>query len=217
MYFTGEKYTEKNENEIKFEKLTAVTDNDSLTLEDYLSKLYCTACPKHCPLSSPRCGRGEQQALKAEQAYYQSHNSTASSSESSIAENSLPVSEDSAIQSNEKDSSSTSSSGSENSTVSSSSASQDEESLEDYLSKLYCTACPKHCPLSNPQCGRGELQAQQAEQEYYATKNTSSSSTSENASSQNNPLAPFAEFTPIMGLFIGGTHYTLEFIRKIKG
>jgi len=41
-----------------------------------------------------------------------------------------------------------------------------EISLEDYLGKLFCTACPKHCPLSNPRCGRGEAQAEQATAEY---------------------------------------------------
>ncbi|HNX63604.1 MAG TPA: cytochrome b/b6 domain-containing protein [Oscillospiraceae bacterium] len=41
-----------------------------------------------------------------------------------------------------------------------------EISLEDYLGKLFCTACPKHCPLSNPRCGRGEVQAEQATAEY---------------------------------------------------
>ena len=45
-------------------------------------------------------------------------------------------------------------------------SSEPEISLEDYLGKLFCTACPKHCPLSNPRCGRGEVQAEQATAEY---------------------------------------------------
>ncbi|MGN1112119.1 MAG: hypothetical protein ACI4RP_02845 [Acutalibacteraceae bacterium] len=42
-------------------------------------------------------------------------------------------------------------------------------SLEDYLSKLNCTACGRHCSLLYPRCGRGQMQAQQAEEEYNQT------------------------------------------------
>ncbi len=41
------------------------------TLDDFLGRLICTACGKRCPLSAPRCGRGETQATKAEQVYEQ--------------------------------------------------------------------------------------------------------------------------------------------------
>ena len=42
-------------------------------------------------------------------------------------------------------------------------------SLEEFLSKLNCTACGKHCSLLTPRCGRGQMQAQQAEEEYNQT------------------------------------------------
>lgn len=42
-------------------------------------------------------------------------------------------------------------------------------SLEDFLSKLTCTGCGKHCSLLYPRCGRGNMQAQQAEEEYMQT------------------------------------------------
>ncbi len=42
--------------------------------------------------------------------------------------------------------------------------------LQEYLSKLYCTACPKHCLLTNPRCGRGVNQAEQATEEYYGSQ-----------------------------------------------
>lgn len=41
--------------------------------------------------------------------------------------------------------------------------------LQEYLSKLYCTACHRHCPLSNPQCMRGQQQTERATQEYNET------------------------------------------------
>lgn len=40
-----------------------------VSLSDYLSKLYCTGCHNHCPLSSPRCGRSYQQIQEATQEY----------------------------------------------------------------------------------------------------------------------------------------------------
>lgn len=43
---------------------------------------------------------------------------------------------------------------------------QSDVTLEDYLSKLFCTGCHRRCPLSNPQCSRGERQAEAAAQEY---------------------------------------------------
>ena len=45
-------------------------------------------------------------------------------------------------------------------------AAEPEVSAEEYLSKLFCTGCPKHCPLSSPRCGKGEAQAETALEEY---------------------------------------------------
>lgn len=42
-----------------------------VTLLQYLSSLTCTACRKHCLLSSPRCARGVRQADAAETYYYE--------------------------------------------------------------------------------------------------------------------------------------------------
>lgn len=44
---------------------------DAPTLSDYLSKLFCSGCGRHCPLSAPRCSRGQQKAESAQQEYYQ--------------------------------------------------------------------------------------------------------------------------------------------------
>ena len=41
--------------------------------------------------------------------------------------------------------------------------------LAEFLSGLRCSGCGKHCPLSHPRCGRGEMQAQQATEVYYQT------------------------------------------------
>ena len=47
-----------------------------------------------------------------------------------------------------------------------------EETLEEYLSKMYCIGCGRHCPLSAPQCGRGRSQQQKATEEYNQQYNT---------------------------------------------
>lgn len=41
--------------------------------------------------------------------------------------------------------------------------------LAEFFTGLRCSGCGKHCPLSHPRCGRGELQARQATEEYYQT------------------------------------------------
>lgn len=38
--------------------------------------------------------------------------------------------------------------------------------LSEFLSGLICTACHRNCPLTAPQCGRGDAQVQTAEEEY---------------------------------------------------
>lgn len=40
------------------------------------------------------------------------------------------------------------------------------EGLEEYLSKMICTACGMHCSLSVPQCAIGRMQAQKAAEQY---------------------------------------------------
>ena len=42
-----------------------------ITLAQYLGNLVCTACHKHCLLSSPRCARGVRQADTATDEYYE--------------------------------------------------------------------------------------------------------------------------------------------------
>lgn len=60
-------------------------------------------------------------------------------------------------------------------------------SLQDYLGKLYCTGCGRHCPLTNPQCNKGQTRQEQEIENYndmYGTSETySSSGSSSNQSS----------------------------------
>lgn len=48
----------------------SVSTSSEITLDEYLSNLYCTACSRHCPLSSPQCSKGVVQAKEATTEYY---------------------------------------------------------------------------------------------------------------------------------------------------
>ncbi len=84
-------------------------------------------------------------------------------------------------------------------------------SLEDYLSKLYCNGCSRHCPLSAPQCGVGEQQAIEASFEYY-----------KEAEAIGEPIKSITvgevlmDYLPMMGLFIAGTHYLVMIPKYLK-
>lgn len=54
----------------------------------------------------------------------------------------------------------------------------DKPTIEEYLSKLFCTGCGRHCPLTNPACGQGMSRQQQEIQEYNETYNTNETYTS---------------------------------------
>lgn len=54
----------------------------------------------------------------------------------------------------------------EEATVGSSETASDVPGLTEFLSKMFCTICPKHCPLSNPQCGKSRSLIEEAKTEY---------------------------------------------------
>lgn len=60
--------------------ITTESNNDpednQLTLADYLSRLFCTGCEKHCSLLNPRCERGIPQQEAATQEYQAIYSST---------------------------------------------------------------------------------------------------------------------------------------------
>lgn len=65
-----------------------------------------------------------------------------------------------------------SASSSDGATVKNAGTAQSGVSLQEYLSKLHCTACHRHCPLSNPLCGRGVQQAEEQMVVYNSTYQT---------------------------------------------
>lgn len=128
------------------------------TVEDYLGNLFCTACGKHCSLLSPRCGRGQAQA-QAAAAEYDASNASSEEATTPQNENSqeeyIPPTTESNV---EKNSDTAITAPTENA--------QEIPSLNDYLGKLFCTACSRRCSLLSPNCTRGEQQAKAATEEY---------------------------------------------------
>lgn len=115
------------------------TGSNAITLDDYLSNLFCTACHKQCPLTNPRCGKGDRQAQNATIKYQNLYGKSGQTSQ--------PNSNTATLSDSQQNSQVTGSDTTNKSTD---------------LSNLFCTGCHKQCPLSNPECRKGERQAQQA-------------------------------------------------------
>lgn len=54
---------------------TAQVDSDIPTLEEYLSKLYCNGCSRHCPLTMLQCSKGDRYLQQETDAYYETYGS----------------------------------------------------------------------------------------------------------------------------------------------
>lgn len=200
------------------------------TLNEFLGRLVCDGCSRRCPLLSPQCGIGREQAEQASD-YYESYSSedaaTADDADttedaSSIDGNSAAIAEDDASGESSSDDSSIDET-----------LETDAQSLEEYLGSLVCDGCHKRCSLLSPQCGIGREQAAEAT-EYYESNiagesssdsSDSTDSTAEeesrisievDSSEDDSLLNLFTDFVPIMGLYIAGTYYTLEIIDKAK-
>lgn len=52
------------------------SDDTSITLAEFLGKMFCTGCEKHCSLLNPRCDRGIPQQEAAKQEYQAIYSST---------------------------------------------------------------------------------------------------------------------------------------------
>lgn len=73
---TGSKAETKQDQSISSDSGNAGgTDNtvDTVTLSDYLDKLFCNGCPNHCSLLAPQCNKGVQQQEYARIEYQQQY------------------------------------------------------------------------------------------------------------------------------------------------
>lgn len=81
--FDEKHYSESTEQDSFYERSdSGESDNNSnledpqdtgetISINEFLSKMYCTACPKNCLLISPRCGKAEPQIQAAKAEYQQ--------------------------------------------------------------------------------------------------------------------------------------------------
>ncbi|MDD2371491.1 MAG: DUF4405 domain-containing protein [Firmicutes bacterium] len=179
------------------EKITVSSDTTTtapVSLEEYLSKLHCTGCNKHCPLTAPQCGIGEQQAIQAADEYKATQTTTYITTETTKTTPDAP-SENPAKTSDLADTTTTTA----------------PATLEEYLSKLVCNGCSRHCPLSAPQCGVGEQQAVEATSQYYIDIGSSGEIVSSFTLGE-----VLTDYLPIMGMFIAGTHYLVMIPKYLK-
>ncbi len=115
--------------------------------------------------------------------------------------------------------------------------------LEEYLSKLICTGCSRHCPLTALRCSRGTQYKNAAVAKYnsqYSSQTTTQAPSTATPSEDNPSVPPSNETTSsspaqestseatdessanpldyifLMGLFIAGTHYTITIPSAFK-
>jgi hypothetical protein len=109
--------------------------------------------------------------------------------------------------------------------------------LQEYLSKLYCTGCSKRCPLTALRCSRGTRYKNAAVAQYnslYGENSSNKGSTSPAATpgpgsasnsgfgsnsgtgSASGPQNTPIDFIAIMGLFVAGTHYTVTIPKNLS-
>ena len=50
---------------------TVSSDTDKITVTEYLGSLVCAGCGRRCPLSHPKCGIGERQAVATTEEYHE--------------------------------------------------------------------------------------------------------------------------------------------------
>ena len=107
--------------------------------------------------------------------------------------------------------------------------------LEEYLSKLRCSGCGKHCLLTALRCNKGTRYKNAAIADYeeaYSNSNEEEASTSEDSAITETETASadiadsfyessenetsMSDYIGLMGLVIAGTHYTLVIPQKLK-
>ena len=186
------------------------------SLDDYIGLLTCSGCGKHCPLTAPQCGVGSSQYEQAV-ALYENTVSSSQSAQETQDTVSTPTPEGES-----SDSSTISSSQDDKSSAPQSAVSDQSAALQEYLSKLFCSGCGRHCPLTAPQCAKGQAYVEQATAEFEA-QNTSATDSTGSATdvtaeslSARGLFDDVMEYMPIGGLVVGGMYYTIVVKQKKK-
>lgn len=167
------------------------TPNVGETLNNFLGRLFCNGCHKHCSLLSPGCSIGRSMVTEAKTVYTEftaaaSSENTPSSSAASSAASSSQTSIPSVLTSSEQITSSTQQSASSQETVISPSDSSEQTSSAQTASSTpqSTTSTPSDSDIEYVEAGNGEKIAQNLS---------------------------------ILGTYIAGTYYIVEFLSKRNG
>jgi hypothetical protein len=187
----------RKESSADFSPPSADSEGKYPSLAEYIGKLFCTACGKHCPLTAPQCGIGSSQYQQAAMLY---ENTVSSASvQSSNLTDKTDV----------------------NTTLDHSQSDNSDEALQNFLSGLICTGCGRHCPLTALQCSRGNVYLEQAKVDFAAQQGAESTAQTTNLQAdQKNAesylLENVMEYAPFGGLMVGGVFYSIELLKKKK-
>lgn len=185
---------------------------DGESLDDFLDRLVCTGCGRHCPLSAPRCGTGEGQASEATAVYqnYQNGVKTESSDSSSASEEKSNSSSDTSSQAQDNNNTSGQSNVAKGGNAKGENNENDRNlpTPPDGNGKGERNGKFRGGPPSDSPNGNGESQNANGSQNETARGVPSKEHKSTNSST----AGMIAEKTSIMGLYIAGTYYILEVI-----
>jgi hypothetical protein len=73
VYVGDEDDDEEEINDETYNSSVSAIVGETPTLNEYLSNLYCTACPRNCSLLAPQCSKGVGQAAVAEVEYEETY------------------------------------------------------------------------------------------------------------------------------------------------
>jgi len=173
----------------------ADADGNYPSLAEYIGKLFCTACGKHCPLTAPQCGIGSSQYQQAF-ALYENTVSSASVESSKLTDKTKGIT-----------------------TLDNSQSDNSDEALQNFLSGLICTGCARHCPLTALQCTIGNAYLEQAKEDFATQHGADSSvqtthSLADKNGEESDLLENVIEYAPMGGLMVGGVYYSIALLKK---
>lgn len=144
-----------------------LVDAEKPSLKDFLSKMICTGCERHCLLTIPECGRGIKEQQEQVEIFNHENNSNETYYHSK-----LPQIEEAEEKESNGNVYQNPEIHAEQNIQNELPAENSKPQIEDFLSKLICTACERNCLLVNPKCGRGIEIQQEKVQVYNQTYGT---------------------------------------------
>lgn len=170
----------------KYKLIAVDTSSNDATLQEKLSSTICTGCRRRCPLSSPQCSIGEQQAEKLIASYNSSKASTSTTTEDS-------------------NSNSSSSSNSSNSTTSSNTTTTNDIEVTENVDET----------INNVETQNDTTYSTSSDDSTYTVDDLVPAENTNETTSSTTPVDITRSLLE-MGFWIGGTYYIVEKIERKK-